>query len=335
MRIALDGMGGDYAPGPNMEGALSALQAHPELEIVLVGDQSQMQPLLQQSGYSGERLTLRHSDSWVGMEEKPTEALRKKPNCSIAVCWQLMAGREVDAVVSAGHTGAVVAAGLKTRLYLKNVKRPGIAVALPTMKGRAVLVDVGANPAARPEHLYQYGVMGLVYARDVLGISNPRVGLMNIGSEDGKGNDLYRDTHSLLQSSRLKDVYVGNIEGRDLYQGGADVVICEGFVGNVVLKVSEGMADFLFKTVARDVIGQLSSERDHGMQALHNLGKKYQYSEEGGAPLLGIDGICIICHGSSNGHSIRNALKVAMKFKDRNINASISAELLDMPLEVA
>ncbi len=334
MRIALDGMGGDYAPGPNIEGALSALQAHPELEIVLVGDQSQMKLLLQQSGYSGERLTLRHSDSWVGMEEKPTEALRKKPNCSIAVCWQLMAGRDVDAVVSAGHTGAVVAAGLKTRLYLKNVKRPGIAVALPTIKGRAVLVDVGANPAARPEHLFQYGVMGLVYARDVLGISNPRVGLMNIGSEDGKGNDLYRETHSLLQNSRLKDVYVGNIEGRDLYQGGADVVICEGFVGNVVLKVSEGMADFLFKTVARDVIGQLSSERDQGMQALHNISKKYQYSEEGGAPLLGIDGICIICHGSSNGHSIRNALKVAMKFKDRNINASISAELMDMPLEV-
>lgn len=332
MRIALDAMGGDYAPGPNIDGAIAALQAHPELEVVLVGDQPQLEPLLAKAGFSSERLILRHSDSWITMEEKPTEALRKKPNCSISVCWQMMAGREVDAVVSAGHTGAVVAAGLKTRLYLKNVKRPGIAVALPTQKGRAVLVDVGANPAARPEHLFQYGIMGLVYARDVLGIENPRVGLMNIGSEEGKGNDLYRETHALLQNSRLKSAYVGNVEGRDLYQGNVDVIICEGFVGNVVLKVSEGMADFLFKTVARDVIGQLTTERDHGMQALHNVGKRYHYSEEGGAPLLGIDGICIICHGSSNGLSIRNALKVATTFKDRDINSSISAALAEMPL---
>ena len=331
MRIALDAMGGDYAPGPNIDGAIAALQAHPELEVVLVGDQPQLEPLLAKAGFSSDRLILRHSDSWITMEEKPTEALRKKPNCSISVCWQMMAGREVDAVVSAGHTGAVVAAGLKTRLYLKNVKRPGIAVALPTQKGRAVLMDVGANPAARAEHLFQYGIMGQVYARDVLGIEKPRVGLMNIGSEEGKGNDLYRETHSLLQNSRLGDAYVGNVEGRDLYQGDVDVIICEGFVGNVVLKVSEGMADFLFKTVARDVIGQLTTERDHGMQALHNVGKRYHYSEEGGAPLLGIDGICIICHGSSNGLSIRNALKVATTFKDRDINSSISAALAEMP----
>ena len=331
MRIALDAMGGDYAPGPNIDGAIAALQAHPELEVVLVGDLPQLEPLLAKAGFSSERLILRHSDSWITMEEKPTEALRKKPNCSISVCWQMMAGREVDAVVSAGHTGAVVAAGLKTRLYLKNVKRPGIAVALPTQKGRAVLMDVGANPAARAEHLFQYGIMGQVYARDVLGIQKPRVGLMNIGSEEGKGNDLYRETHSLLQNSRLGDAYVGNVEGRDLYQGDVDVIICEGFVGNVVLKVSEGMADFLFKTVARDVIGQLTIERDHGMQALHNVGKRYHYSEEGGAPLLGIDGICIICHGSSNGLSIRNALKVATTFKDRDINSSISAALAEMP----
>ncbi len=332
MRIALDAMGGDYAPAPNIDGAIAALQAHPELEVVLVGDQTQLEPLLTKAGFSSERLVVRHSDSWITMEEKPTEALRKKPNCSISVCWQMMAGREVDAVVSAGHTGAVVAAGLKTRLYLKNVKRPGIAVALPTQKGRAVLVDVGANPAARAEHLFQYGIMGLVYARDVLGIENPRVGLMNIGSEDGKGNDLYREAHALLQNSRMRESYVGNVEGRDLYQGNVDVIICEGFVGNVVLKVSEGMADFLFKTVAREVIGQLTVERDHGMQALHNVGKRYHYSEEGGAPLLGIDGICIICHGSSNGLSIRNALKVAMTFKDREINSSISAALVEMPL---
>ena len=170
--------------------------------------------------------------------------------------------------------------------------------------------------------------MGLVYARDVLGIENPRVGLMNIGSEDGKGNDLYRDTHTLLQNSRLNEVYVGNVEGRDVYLGGADVIICEGFVGNVVLKVSEGMADFLFKTVAHDVIGQLSVERDRGMQALHNVGKRYQYSEEGGAPLLGIDGICIICHGSSPANAIKHALRVAVQSVEVGLDDHIEAEFV-------
>ncbi|MCA9071679.1 MAG: phosphate acyltransferase PlsX, partial [Planctomycetaceae bacterium] len=263
----------------------------------------------------------------VGMEEKPTEALRKKPNSSIVVCWKLMAGREVDAVVSAGNTGAVVAAGLRTRLFLKNVKRPGIAVALPTAKGRSVLVDVGANPAARPEHLFQYGVMGSIYARDVLGIENPRIGLMNIGSEEGKGNDLYRETHRVLCESQLKDRYIGNVEGRGLYQGEADVLVCEGFVGNVVLKVSEGMAEFMMRSVSGEVLSKLGNEREIAGHAFKEIGRRYQYSEAGGAPLLGIDGVCTICHGSSNATTITNALKGTKVFKDRNINAQIVAEL--------
>ncbi len=167
------------------------------------------------------------------MEEKPTVALREKPNCSIIKCWQLMASGEVDAVVSAGNTGAVVAAGLRTRLFLKGVKRPGIAVTLPTLSGPCVLMDVGANPAARPEHLYQYGLMGAIYAREMLGIASPRIGLMNIGTEDGKGNDLYRETHSFLCNSPLRHSYVGNVEGRGLYHGETDVLICEGFVGTL------------------------------------------------------------------------------------------------------
>lgn len=327
MRIALDAMGGDFAPGINIEGCIGALQADPELEVLLVGDQRVLDELIQKSGYSGERLKIIAAEGFVGMEEKPTEALRKKPNCSLVVCWKLMAGKEVDAVVSAGNTGAVVAAGLRTRLFLKNVKRPGIAVALPTAKGRSVLMDVGANPAARPEHLYQYGVMGTIYARDVLGIDNPRVGLMNIGSEDGKGNDLYRETHTLLTKSRLKDRYIGNVEGRGLYQGEADVLVCEGFVGNVVLKVSEGMADFMMKSVSAEVLSQLGSERETAGNAFKEIGRRYQYSETGGAPLLGIDGVCTICHGSSNGVTITNALKGTKIFKARNINSQIIAEL--------
>jgi glycerol-3-phosphate acyltransferase PlsX len=332
MRIALDAMGGDYAPQPNIEGCLAALQADPDLEVFLVGDQKVLDEVVEKSGYSGERLKLIPSEGVVGMEEKPTDALRKKPNSSIVVCWKLMAGREVDAVVSAGNTGAVVAAGLRTRLFLKNVKRPGIAVALPTAKGRSVLLDVGANPAARPEHLYQYGVMGSIYARDVLGIENPRIGLMNIGSEEGKGNDLYRETHRVLSESKLKHRYIGNVEGRGLYQGEADVLVCEGFVGNVVLKVSEGMAEFMMRSVSAEVLSQLSSERETAGKAFHEIGRRYQYSETGGAPLLGIDGVCTICHGSSNALTITNALKGTKIFQDKNINAQIIAELEEVRL---
>lgn len=331
MRIALDAMGGDFAPDPNIHGAIAALQANPELEIVLVGEAPQLDALLRQAGHPGERLRVHASEGFVAMDEKPTEALRKKPNCSIAVCWQLMAAKEVDAVVSAGHTGAVVAAGLRTRLFLKGVKRPGIAVALPTLRGKSVLMDVGANPAARPEHLLQYAVMGSVYARDVLGVQQPSVGLMNIGSEDGKGTELVRETHTLLAQGPLSKRYVGNVEGRGLYQGEADVIICEGFVGNVVLKVSEGMADMLIHTVSQEVMGGLKNERPLAEQAFQRLNQRYQYHESGGAPLLGVDGICIICHGSSNERSIANALRVATTLKDRNINAHIMDELAQLP----
>lgn len=261
------------------------------------------------------------------MGEKPVDGLRKKPNCSIIVCWQQMATQQVDAVVSAGHTGAVVAAGLRTRLFLKGVKRPGIAVVLPTTKGKTVLMDVGANPGARPEHLVQYGSMGAIYAREFLGIERPTVGLMNIGSEDGKGTDDVRDSHALFQKSPFREQFIGNVEGRDLYQGGADVVICEGFVGNVLLKAAEGMVDMLMKTVSAEVLGALDQERPRALEAFKSLGRRFEYHEAGGAPLLGVDGIAIICHGSSNSRSIFNALRVATTLKSRRINEQIVDEL--------
>lgn len=327
MRIALDAMGGDHGAVPNVDGAVSALAEQPELEVVLVGDPSQLEPLIEKSGYAGDRLSIEPSDGVAEMHEKPVEALRRKPNCSIAVCWKLMAARSVDAIVSAGSTGAVVAAGLRTRLFLKGVKRPGIAVALPTLKGRALLLDVGANPAARPEHLYQYAVMGALYTQEILGVESPRIGLMNIGSEEGKGNDLYRETHTLLGKSRIRDQYVGNIEGRGLYAGEADVLICEGFVGNVVLKVSEGMADFLFKAIPPEIVSRLDAERPQAMQAFQDVGRRFQYNEEGGAPLLGIDGTCIICHGSSDSRAIHNALRGSAKLSDRDVNSQIVEHL--------
>ncbi len=327
MRIALDAMGGDFGPQPNIDGAIAALKENPDLHVTLVGDAPSLESFLSQSGFRSDRLTLKPADGWVEMSEKPVEALRSKPNCSIIVCWQMMATQQVDAVVSAGHTGAVVAAGLRTRLFLKGVKRPGIAVALPTTKGKTVLMDVGANPGARPEHLVQYGTMGSIYAREMLGIERPTVGIMNIGSEDGKGTDDLRESLALFAKSPFRDRFIGNVEGRDLYSGGADVVICEGFVGNVLLKAAEGMVDMLMKSVCAEVLSALDREKSLAVDALRNLGKKFEYHEAGGAPLIGVDGIAIICHGSSNSRSIYNALRVATTLKNRRINEQIIEEL--------
>lgn len=327
MRIALDAWGGDDAPGINIQGAIEALQEMPDLEVVLVGEKSTISPLIEQSGYSGDRLSIQESEGYVTMDEKPTAAMRSKPNCSLAVCWKLLADREVDAVVSAGNTGGVVAFGLRTRLFLPGVKRPGIGVILPTLTGRALLMDVGANPGARPEHLAQYATMGSVFSRNILGVDKPRVGLMNIGSEDGKGTELVKEAHELIVNGPIKDQYIGNVEGRGLYQGEADVIICEGFVGNVVLKVSEGMASMMMKTLAHQVLEALDQEKDRAKMAFHEIGKRYEYNEVGGAPLLGIDGICLICHGSSDARSIRNALKTAVTLKDRDVNRKIVEQL--------
>ena len=338
VRVALDAMGGDDAPEPNIEGARLALADDPDLRVTLVGDEAVLAPELAADDCGG-RLTLAPSVGVVGMEEKPTDGLRDKPDCSIAVCWKLMAAREVDAIVSAGNTGAVIAAGLRTRLFLKGVRRPGIAVTLPNLKGRSILVDVGANPAAKPDHLLQYAVMGSVLARQVLGVANPRVGLMNIGSEDGKGNDLYRQTHDLLRKNpATRDNYVGNVEGRGLYRGEADVLVCEGFVGNVVLKVSEGIAEFLMTAAAQQVLGDLQGQGAalgeaapaalaSAQGSFEALGNRFRYSKVGGAPLLGIDGTCLISHGSSDATAIRNALAAVELFQHKNLNERMAAAL--------
>jgi glycerol-3-phosphate acyltransferase PlsX len=324
MRIALDAMGGDFAPGINIMGAIDALKHDPTLEIQLVGQRKLLEKHLADSGYAGDRLSIVHAADFIAMEDKPMDALRKKPDCSIVTCWKLMASKEVDAIVSAGHTGGVVASGLRTRLFLKGVKRPGIAVVLPTIAGQAVLMDVGANPGARPEHLHQYAAMGSIFAQSIFGVPEPRVGLMNIGSEEGKGTELVLETHELLIKQPCPGKYIGNVEGRGLYLGEADVIICEGFVGNVVLKVSEGMAHMMMKVTAGEVLKALDVERPQGAEAFKHLQAKFEYNEVGGAPLLGVDGVCMICHGSSDARAIRNALRTTRTIHDRKVNEKIT-----------
>ena len=329
MRIALDALGGDDAPTVNLDGAGRALAAHDDLEIVLVGEEATLAPLLAaRSDLPADRVRLVECEGCVGMDEKPTKALREKPNASITVCWRLMAAGEVDAVVSAGNTGAVVASGLRTRLYLAGVKRPGIAVTLPTQTGHCVLMDAGANPACKPEHLDQYARMGAVYVRNALGIERPRVGLVNIGGEIGKGNELVNETHELLTAagrtlSHVGAEYVGNVEGRELFEGAADVVICDGFVGNVILKAAEGFAAMMLRAVGGRLLPKLDVDPNDAKRALHEFAAGYRYAETGGAPLLGVDGICLIAHGSSDGTAIANAIGMATRLASNDLNSQL------------
>jgi glycerol-3-phosphate acyltransferase PlsX len=331
MLIALDAMGGDHAPGPIVAGAVQAVAADPDLRVVLVGDRPQLDPLLAQASPPTDRIDIFHCTQVITMEESPVQGLRKKPDSSIGRCWQLLAERKVDAIVSAGNTGAVVAGGLFRRLFLKNVRRPGIAAVMPTLRGPCVLLDVGANVSPEPEHLYQYGVMGSIFARHILRRDQPSIGLMNIGSEEKKGHDLAKETHALFNSSPLRDRFVGNIEGRDIHKGVCDVVVTDGFVGNVVLKVCEGVFEFVMKMAAQEVLAALNVERAQGAKALQALVDRYDYSESGGAPLLGIDGICIICHGSSGDRAIKNALAVAARYAGARLNERIVQELESSP----
>jgi glycerol-3-phosphate acyltransferase PlsX len=331
MQVALDAMGGDHAPGPIVAGAVQAVAADPNLKVVLVGDRAHVEPCLPQGDKAGERITIFHCAQAITMDEAPVLALRKKPDNSISRCWQLLAERKVEAIVSAGNTGAMVAGGLRLRLFLKNVRRPGIAAVMPTLRGSCVLLDVGANVNPKPEHLFQYGVMGSIFAKHLLQRDQPTIGLLNVGSEEQKGHDLAKDTNALFNASPLKDRFIGNIEGRDINKGACDVIVTDGFVGNIVLKVCEGVFDFVMKMASKQLLGALTAERPQAQQALQALVDRYDYSEHGGAPLLGIDGICIICHGSSGDRAIKNALGVAATYARAKLNERIVQELETSP----
>jgi phosphate acyltransferase len=332
MRIALDAMGGDHGLAPNVQGAVSALNTTPDLEITLVGDKAQIEAALSAVGGSlSDRLDIFHSAEVVGMKDKPAEAMRKKPDNSIAKSWYLLATKKVDGLVSAGNTGAVVAAGLFLKRFLKSVRRPGIAASMPTAKGKTIIMDVGANVFPKPGHLLQYGVMGAAYAKYMAGIEKPTIGLMNVGEEEGKGHDLVQKTYELFRNSPLKEQFIGNVEGRDVHRGVVDVIVTDGFVGNVLLKHAEGAFEFMMGIIKREIIGILQADQALAANALKQIVGKLHHSSAGGAPLLGIDGVCIICHGSSDDRSISNALSLAAQNVRVGLNDKIVAELATLP----
>jgi glycerol-3-phosphate acyltransferase PlsX len=337
MRIALDAMGGDHAPGPIVEGAVEAARGEPAITVVLVGDQPRIEAELRRfPGAPLDRLPIVHAAEAIGMDEKPVEALRRKRDNSISRCWNLLAAGETRAVVSAGNTGAMVASALfNAKMFLPGVRRPGIAAIFPSHQGPVVICDVGANMAAKPEDLYQYGVMGAVYAEEVLGVDAPRIGLLNVGAEDAKGTDLTKAASALFRESPIASRFLGNIEGRDIYDGNARVIVCEGFVGNVLLKAGEGAVEFLFAELKQEVARLLPQiPEEAGQKIIHGLRglkMRYEYHEFGGGPLLGIRGACIICHGSSDARAIKNALRVAHTMATDRVTKLIESQLAVAP----
>lgn len=328
MRIAIDVMGGDNAPDAILAGALGAVGLlSPEDRLVLIGDGQVIREGIAEAGLTRDaRIEVLATTQTIGMAESPVTALRAKPDSSIVRMGELggkRAGdRQCDVIISAGNTGACVAAAQMSMRRLPNVTRPGIAVTMPTFFGPVVICDVGANPEPRPHHLHQYGHMAAVYAQRVIGIEDPRVAILSIGGEEGKGTPLVKDTHKMMKEDSGLN-YIGYVEGRDLFDGKADVVITEGFTGNVVLKLAEGLAAGLFKTIAHEIFEtdpQLAMQFEPVVKTIY---KKHDYHEYGGAPLLGANGICMICHGSSEARTITAAVKASIQYACHGVNDAI------------
>ena len=330
MRIGIDVMGGDNAPDAIVEGAVASVaELDDNDELILVGDQKVIEAAAQRIQAEGGRVDTVVTTEVIGMDEHPVEAVRAKPDSSIVVLTRL-AGRKaeqpLDAIVSAGNTGAKVCAAQMFMRRLPNVHRPGIAVTLPTFSGPVTLIDVGANIEPRPMHLMQYGVMGEIYASRIRGISNPRIGLMNVGGEEAKGTADMKDARDLLRAVEGLQ-FIGYVEGRGVFDGEADVVVTDGVVGNVMLKLAEGLSAGIFKAIAREIAGIDQELADRFKPIIKKIYADHDHHAYGGAPLLGVNGVCFICHGSSEPRTIKNAIKAIRRFVDSGVNDTISEKL--------
>jgi glycerol-3-phosphate acyltransferase PlsX len=326
--IAVDAMGGDHAPRTEVEGAIRAAKSL-DVKIILVGREDELREEL--SRHDGARslpIQIVHASERVTMEDSAAKAVRGKRDSSIRVACRLVRDGVAEGLVSAGNTGAVMVTAKLVQGMLPGVDRPALASALPTLTGRpAVMVDVGANVDCTDRMLGQFAVMGEIYSRVIFHIENPRVGLLSIGEEEHKGNELTRRAHALLKTLPLN--FIGNVEGGDLYSGHTDVLVCDGFIGNVALKVSEGLVDVIKQMLQESLEATIAGKIGYVLSraAYADFKKRLDYSEYGGAPLLGVRGVCIICHGRSNANAIKNAIRVAAEFSSGEINNRIEKEL--------
>jgi phosphate acyltransferase len=327
IRIAVDAMGGDHAPSAVVDGAVAAAR-HLDVEILLVGPIGSLEEALaQHPDWRELRLTLVDAPDIVGMTESPAAALRRKPRASIRVAAELVSRHEAAALFSAGHTGAAVMAAHGAFGMIPGVDRPALATTIPTRERPAVLLDAGANVECRPQHLLQFALMGSVYARLSLGVEHPRVGLLSIGEEETKGNELTREAHRLLKAAPVR--FIGNVEGREIYSGVADVIVCDGFTGNVVLKTSEGLVETVEKLLGDELQGTFSAQVGSllSRRAFRRFRRRVDYSEYGGAPLLGVAGLAIVGHGRSSAKAVRNAIAMAFRFGTNDFIHRISDQI--------
>lgn len=329
MKIAIDAMGGDYAPSQVVEGAVLAAREF-DVSLILVGDKTSIEDELAKHEWKSLPISIKHASQVVGMDESPGQAMRKKKDSSIKICFDLVKNGEAGAVVSAGNSGAAMAAGIFVLRNLKSVDRPAIAVIMPTKKEPVVVLDAGGNVDCKPLNLVQFALMGSVYAKYILKKDNPKIGVLSNGEEEGKGTDLTRETHEILKGSSFNYLnYLGYVEGRDIFSGDVDVVVCDGFVGNVVLKTTEGVAEALISMLKKEIMASLPAKIGYLLAkgALLKVKKKVDYAEYGGAPLLGIDGIGIISHGASDARAIKNAIRVASECAKNKLNRHLLEEL--------
>jgi glycerol-3-phosphate acyltransferase PlsX len=326
VRIALDAMGGDRGSELIIQGALSALRENADFEIILLGPEDYLaEQLTEQSLDSSlsDRLHIEHAPETITMNESPVEAVRRKKNSTIMIGFDLVRNGQADAVVSAGNSGATMASAVKKLGRLKGISRPGIASLFPTLKNPVMIMDLGANVDCRPQHLVQFAIMASSCIGRILEIDKPRVGLLSIGEEAGKGNSLVKETHELLSATSLN--FIGNVEGRDVYRGDVDVIVCDGFVGNISLKVSEGLAEAAMLMLKSEIEKSFSAKVGYLLmrKAFANFRKRVDYAEYGGAPLLGINGVGIVSHGKSNSTAIKNAIEVASVMIQNRVNDTI------------
>ena len=326
MKIVVDAMGGDHAPAAIVEGAVEAIKDS-DVNVVLIGLQDQVEAELQKHSYPTERLSVMHAPEVIGMHEAATVSVRKKRQSSITAGIKLLKEPGFDAFISAGNTGAVVAASTVHLGMLPGVERPGIGLLLPQLDGFAFMIDVGANSEPKAKHLLQSSLMGVVYVREVLGVQNPRVGLLNIGEEESKGNDFVKETHRMM-ASRLTN-FVGNIEANDIFSGRCDCIICDGFTGNIVIKVSEHLMESAGTLIKREI--ERSKIAQVGAYLMRTQLKEVlsyaDYTEYGGAPLLGVNGLVMISHGRSSPKAIKNAIRATLREIEHNIISIMIKEI--------
>ena len=326
--IAVDAMGGDFGPSMIVPGAVEAARIH-DLHILLVGDKDKIEVELAKLSLADVRYDIVHASDVVYMNEKPSDILRRKKDSSIQVACRLVKEGAANGVVSAGHSGATVACGMFIMGRLPGVERPALAAMLPTEKKPVVILDAGANVDCRPYHLFQFGLMGDAFARDLLGYKAPRISLLSIGEEEGKGNNQVKEAYELLKMAQNLN-FVGNAEGRDIFTGDLDVVVCDGFVGNIVVKMSEGLAASLLRMLKRlltsGFLPALGASLAKG--AFKRFAQTLDYAEYGGAPLLGLQGLAIVCHGRSNAKAIESAVSMGGTFVKKGTNARLAETIL-------